>query len=64
MARALRSKKKGARRPATVGASLIVTLRISQALSDKVDAWAKQGDTRSEAMRQLIEAGLARKGKR
>ena len=43
---------------------MIVTLRISQALSDKVDAWAKQGDTRSEAMRQLIEAGLARKGKR
>jgi len=58
MAKDIPSKRKGAGRPTTIGTNLIVTLRIPEALSDRIDAWADQGTTRSAAMRQLIEAGL------
>ncbi len=39
----------------------MVSARLPQELIDKIDAWAeRQGDgSRSEAMRQILERGLA-----
>jgi hypothetical protein len=44
-----------------------IPMRLSSALKDEVDAWTeKQPDapSRSEALRRLVELGLAAKGKR
>ena len=57
-------KKRG--RPAT-GQDPVLTVRLPLTLRSMVETWAKQQkDTpsRSEAIRRLIEAGLARKVKR
>jgi Arc/MetJ-type ribon-helix-helix transcriptional regulator len=59
----VRQEKRG--RPAT-GKTPTVTLRLPEAMTDKVDAWAgSQADepARSEAIRRLIELGLEAKGK-
>lgn len=46
-------------RPTTVGATASLTTRCSPALVKRINAWAKcHGTGASEAMRQLIEAGL------
>jgi Arc/MetJ-type ribon-helix-helix transcriptional regulator len=58
---ALALAKLSAGHPVTIGPNLIVTVRIPHALSDRIDAWADQGTSRSAAIRQLIEAGLKRK---
>jgi hypothetical protein len=58
------SKRPG--RPAT-GRDPVLTVRLPPALRSAIETWAKQQkDTpsRSEAIRRLIEAGLARKAKR
>jgi hypothetical protein len=55
-------KKRG--RPAT-GKDPLLTVRAPEELIAAIDAWAaKEGLARSEAVRQLIEAGLAKKAKR
>jgi hypothetical protein len=52
-------KKRG--RPAT-GTDPLLTVRAPAELIEAIDAWAaKEGVARSEAVRQLIEAGLKRK---
>jgi hypothetical protein len=62
MAKKQRLKKRTAGRPVTIGVSVTVTIRISEDLDQAIDAWAGQaGIGRSEAIRQLIEAGLKRK---
>ena len=49
-------------RPVTVGATVLIASKWPPALVKRIDDWAaKAGVTRSEAMRQLIEAGLKRK---
>lgn len=41
------------------------TIRLSDELVERVDAWAtKEGTGRSEAFRRLVELGLAGKAKR
>jgi hypothetical protein len=57
----VRQKKRG--RPAT-GKMPTTTLRLPEALSEKIDAWAcKQTDApgHSEAIRRLVELGLKTK---
>jgi metal-responsive CopG/Arc/MetJ family transcriptional regulator len=51
-------KKRG--RPAT-GRDPLVALRLPPALTERIDEWAKANgeDSRSEAMRRLLERGLA-----
>jgi hypothetical protein len=63
MAKSMQSRKKRVGRPATIGLNFIVTLRIPESLSDRIDAWAHQGTSRSAAMRRLIEVGLKRKSR-
>jgi metal-responsive CopG/Arc/MetJ family transcriptional regulator len=56
------SPKRPIGRPVTVGGTEFVGLRLPAALTSQIDEWAKRKDiTRSEAVRQLIEAGLAAK---
>jgi hypothetical protein len=58
----VRQKKRG--RPAT-GKMPTTTLRLPEKLSEQIDVWAASQDDepgRSEAIRRLIELGLA-KGK-
>jgi metal-responsive CopG/Arc/MetJ family transcriptional regulator len=62
MAKKQRLKKRTPGRPVAIGVSVTVTIRISEDLDQAIDAWAGQaGIARSEAIRQLIEAGLKRK---
>ena len=59
-------KKRGRGRPAT-GQDPTLTVRLPMDLRSAIETWAnQQKDTpsRSEAIRRLIEAGLARKAKR
>ncbi len=50
-------------RPAT-GRDPLTALRLPPPLLATIDAWAdKRGASRSDAMRQLIEAGLKRRTK-
>jgi metal-responsive CopG/Arc/MetJ family transcriptional regulator len=53
-------KKRGRGRPPTGGRDPHVTVRMPQTLIDDADAWAAANDTvRSEAIRRLVELGLA-----
>ena len=64
MARSITEIPKRRGRPAT-GKDPLVTLRLPQAMIDALDKKAEaEGVSRSEAMRQLIEAGLAKKRSR
>jgi Ribbon-helix-helix protein, copG family len=55
--------KKRRGRPAT-GKDPLVSARLPQPLIDQLDAWAsKNGATRSEAIRRLVELGLKAKPK-
>jgi hypothetical protein len=55
-------RKKMGRPSKPGGAALAVPVRLFPDVLAALDAWAaKAGITRSEAMRQLIEAGLKRK---
>jgi hypothetical protein len=57
-------KKRG--RPAGRSYGETIPIRLSPALKDKVETWAaKQPDapSRSEALRRLVEMGLAANGK-
>jgi hypothetical protein len=60
------AKKMG--RPPTIGAAgdtMLVAQRFPVALVERVDGWATDnGVGRSEAMRRLVEQGLAKGGKR
>jgi hypothetical protein len=58
----IRRRRPGAGRPA-VGP--FVGARLPEELIDKIDAWANRecGGSRSEAMRQLLERGLAAESK-
>ena len=59
MVKNIRSAKMG--RPVTVGATTQTALRLAPSLVERIDAWAaKTGVGRSDAIRQLIEAGLKR----
>jgi len=60
MKRSKVTKRKGPGRPAT-GKTPMVGLRLSPGITSKLDAFAeKKGyDTRSEAMRYLLERALA-----
>jgi hypothetical protein len=52
-------KKPGRGRPAT-GRDPMIGLRAGKQLTAAIDAWAKRnGVTRSEAIRRLVEIGLA-----
>jgi hypothetical protein len=52
--------KKGRGRPAT-GRDPVIPVRMPAGLIAQVEAWAKkQASSRSEAIRQLIEQGLAK----
>jgi len=47
-------------RPITIGAERFVGMRLPSALLDAVDKWGAANDaSRSEAIRRLIERGLA-----
>jgi metal-responsive CopG/Arc/MetJ family transcriptional regulator len=51
-------------RPVTVGGTEFVGLRLAAALTSQIDEWAKrEGVSRSEAVRRLIERGLKAKGR-
>ena len=64
MARSITEIPKRRGRPAT-GKDPLVTLRLPQAMIDALDKKAEaEGVSRSGAMRQLIEAGLAKKRSR
>ena len=59
-------KKRARGRPAT-GQDPTLTVRLPMDLRSAIETWAKQQKdvpSRSEAIRRLIEAGLARKAKR
>ena len=63
MSKSLQKKKMG-RPPKAGGASAVVPVRISPDVLTRLDAYAERTDvTRSEAVRQLIEAGLNVSGK-
>jgi Ribbon-helix-helix protein, copG family len=52
-------RRSGPGRPAT-GAQSIRTFRLSDQFMAKLDSWAaRQGNSRSEAIRRLVELGLA-----
>jgi metal-responsive CopG/Arc/MetJ family transcriptional regulator len=56
------TRKKMGRPPKPGGAAHVVPVRIFPGVLEALDNWrAKAGVTRSEAVRQLIEAGLKRK---
>jgi metal-responsive CopG/Arc/MetJ family transcriptional regulator len=61
MARAIKAKPKKRGRPA-IGKDPLVGVRFPPSLIETVDAWAAMagddGVTRSETIRQLVEAGL------
>lgn len=53
-------KKRG--RPPSGGRDPALTVRLPQDLIDRLEAWASDNDvTRSEAIRRLVELGLAAK---
>jgi hypothetical protein len=56
--------KKGRGRPAT-GQDPVSAVRLPADLTAEIDAWAEKhkSDTRSEAIRRLVEIGLKAKGK-
>jgi Ribbon-helix-helix protein, copG family len=57
---AAKPKKRGRGRPAT-GRDPMIGFRAGKDLTAKIDEWAKANDVeRSEAMRRLIERGLAK----
>jgi hypothetical protein len=57
-------KKRGRGRPAT-GTDPEVSARVPLEVRDKIDNWAQANKcTRSEAIRQIIELGLAAAAKR
>ncbi|GEP57344.1 ribbon-helix-helix protein, CopG family [Reyranella soli] len=59
MAKKLVSEKAKKGRPVTVGATMLISSKWPPALVERIDQWAgTKGVGRSEAMRQLIEAGL------
>jgi len=60
------AQKKKAGRPPTLGngEAAFIGLRLPAPLVEAIDAWAKgRSVNRSDAVRQLIEAGLKRKAK-
>lgn len=58
------SPKRPMGRPVTVGGTEFVGLRLAAALTSQIDEWAKrEGVSRSEAVRRLIERGLKAKGR-
>lgn len=61
----LQKKKRGRGRPAT-GRDPIVNVRLSEDLISEVDEWASENriETRSAAIRELIELGLGQKSKK
>ncbi len=60
-AKAEHKRKPG--RPAT-GVDPVIPIRLPAPLTAAIDAWAaKVGTNRSDAMRQLLEAGLKRRPK-
>jgi hypothetical protein len=63
MAKSTNIVKRKAGRPVEIpgGATEFVGLRLASDLLKRIDSWAKQGkiDKRSEAVRELIERGLA-----
>jgi Ribbon-helix-helix protein, copG family len=60
-----RSKsERGPGRPTTIAATATVIAKMAPAMVEAIDAWAaEKGTNRSDAMRQLIEAGLSRRPK-
>jgi len=62
MAKSIKAKlkKRGPGRPAT-GSNPMIGLRADPKLTATIDAWAKRNGigSRSEAIRRLVEAGLA-----
>jgi metal-responsive CopG/Arc/MetJ family transcriptional regulator len=51
-------------RPVTVGATVPITAKVPPALAKTIDEFAaRTGKGRSDAIRQLIEAGLKRRRK-
>jgi hypothetical protein len=62
MAKSIRGTRKSRGRPKTTGAGMQIGMRWQQSTLDAVDTWAaKQDDkpTRPEAIRRLVELGLA-----
>jgi Ribbon-helix-helix protein, copG family len=58
MVKSIKVQQKRPGRPAT-GKDPLLTVRASQEIIGAVDAWAaKNGATRSSAVRQLLELGL------
>jgi hypothetical protein len=56
---------RGAGRPVTIGATAFIGTKWPPATVERVDAWAETvGVGRSEALRRLVELGLAKAAKR
>jgi hypothetical protein len=63
MTKSIKVQQKHPGRPAT-GNDPLLTVRAPQEVIDAVDVWAaKNGATRSSAVRQLLQLGLKAKGK-
>ena len=63
MAKSIKVQQKRPGRPAT-GNDPLLTVRAPLEIIDAVDTWAaKNGVTRSSAVRQLLQLGLKAKGK-
>ena len=58
----VRQKKRGRGRPVTVEAERYIGIRLPDRQLDNIDAWASAHDvSRSEAIRRLVDRGLAAK---
>lgn len=63
MAKSIRVIKKSRGRPKTTGTGTLLGVRLQPEALAKVDAWAKKHEapSRPEAIRRLVELGLAAK---
>jgi metal-responsive CopG/Arc/MetJ family transcriptional regulator len=58
--KSVRQKPRKVGRPVTIAAEKSVTIRLPDKLLDAIDAWKSSGKaSRSEAIRELVERGLA-----